>query len=148
MKRSMNACREAGLVAFSCKGRGWCPSCTNRRAVETGAALEATLPFVRHRQAKPRPELPPTRAPGHGDGASDPYRREHPPVRLPCQVEPQTIEALRLTATGNTPESSLTLVFHFQDLERLQLVDAPTGEALIRRGDRLGGLFDTEGNLV
>jgi hypothetical protein len=47
---SCEACHEARLVAFSCKGRGWCPSCTNRRAVETGAALEATLPFVRHRQ--------------------------------------------------------------------------------------------------
>ena len=47
---SCEACHEARLVAFSCKGRGWCPSCTNRRAVETGAALEAMLPFVRHRQ--------------------------------------------------------------------------------------------------
>jgi hypothetical protein len=83
-----------------------------------------------------------------GDGAGEPYRREHPPVRVPCQVEPQTIEALRMTATGNTPESSLNLVFHFQDLERLELVDARTGEALIRPGDRLGGLFDSEGNAI
>ncbi len=41
---------RGGEVRFSCKGRGWCPSCTNRRAVETGACLEATLPFVRHPQ--------------------------------------------------------------------------------------------------
>ena len=51
---SCEACHEARLVAFSCKGRGWCPSCTNRRAVETGANLEATLPRVRHRQAARR----------------------------------------------------------------------------------------------
>ncbi|MBE2254202.1 MAG: transposase, partial [Myxococcus sp.] len=37
-------------MAFCCKGRGWCPSCTNRRAVETGVRLAALLPHVRHRQ--------------------------------------------------------------------------------------------------
>ena len=47
---SCEDCHESRLVAFCCKGRGWCPSCTNRRAVETGAALKAMLPFVRHRQ--------------------------------------------------------------------------------------------------
>jgi hypothetical protein len=83
-----------------------------------------------------------------GDGAGETYRREHPPVRVPCQVEPQTIEALRMTAAGNTPQSNLDLVFHFKDLERLGLIDALTGEALIRPSDRLSGLFDTEGNLV
>lgn len=44
------ACGEARLVAFSCKGRGWCPSCTTRRALETGAHVEAVLPRVGHRQ--------------------------------------------------------------------------------------------------
>ena len=83
-----------------------------------------------------------------GDGAGETYRREHPPVRVPCQVEPQTIEALRMTPAGNTPQSSLDLVFHFKDLERLGLIDALTGEPLIRPSDRLSGLFDTEGNLV
>lgn len=43
-------CHEARLVAFSCKGRGWCPSCTTRRALETAAHLEAVLPRVAHRQ--------------------------------------------------------------------------------------------------
>ena len=45
-------------MAFSCKGRGWCPSCTTRRALETGAHLEAVLPRVAHRQwtlSLPRP---------------------------------------------------------------------------------------------
>lgn len=47
---SCRACGESRLLAFSCKGRGWCPSCTTRRAVETGAHLEAVLPRVAHRQ--------------------------------------------------------------------------------------------------
>ncbi len=83
-----------------------------------------------------------------GDGAGEPYRREHPPIRVPCQVEPEAIEALRMTPAGNTPQSRLDLVFHFSDLERLGLLDTQTGEALIRPSDRIGGLFDTEGSLV
>ena len=43
-------CSDSRLVAFSCKGRGWCPSCTTRRTIETGAHLEAVLPRVAHRQ--------------------------------------------------------------------------------------------------
>jgi len=51
-------CRRATLVAFSCKSRGWCPSCTTRRAVELGEKLKAELPLVAHRQwtlSLPRP---------------------------------------------------------------------------------------------
>ena len=44
------SCKESRLVAFSCKGRGWCPSCTARRATETGVHLVNTLPRVNHRQ--------------------------------------------------------------------------------------------------
>ena len=44
------SCAESRLVAFSCKGRGWCPSCTTRRALDTGVHLEALLPRVAHRQ--------------------------------------------------------------------------------------------------
>ncbi len=43
-------CEASRLVAFCCKGRGWCPSCTNRRAVETGLRVAALLPHVGHRQ--------------------------------------------------------------------------------------------------
>ena len=31
---SCGECHDSRLVAFSCKGRGWCPSCTTRRALE------------------------------------------------------------------------------------------------------------------
>ena len=43
-------CLELSLIAFSCKKRGWCPSCTTRRAVEVSLRLSAQLPFVAHRQ--------------------------------------------------------------------------------------------------
>jgi hypothetical protein len=44
------ACDESRLVALCCKGRGWCPRCTTRRALDTGVHLEAVLPRVDHRQ--------------------------------------------------------------------------------------------------
>ncbi len=47
---SCDDCHQSRVVAFCCKGRGWCPSCTNRRAVETRVRLAALLPWVRHRQ--------------------------------------------------------------------------------------------------
>jgi hypothetical protein len=45
------ACRETHLVAFSCKGRGFCPSCLGRRMCATAANLiEQVLPEVGLRQ--------------------------------------------------------------------------------------------------
>ena len=45
-------CRSEHLVAFSCKGRGLCPSCTSRRMSDTAAhLLDRVLPRgVRYRQ--------------------------------------------------------------------------------------------------
>ena len=44
-------CRESQLVAFSCAGRGFCPSCVGRRMTETAADLvEHVLPRVPLRQ--------------------------------------------------------------------------------------------------
>ena len=37
-------CRESVLIAFSCKTRGWCPSCGARRAHETALHLDEVLP--------------------------------------------------------------------------------------------------------
>lgn len=82
------------------------------------------------------------------DGVGERVRAELVPVRLPCQVEPHAVEALRMLATGNAPRSQLELIFHFADLERRQLVDAATGEALIRPGTRLGALYDGSGTLL
>ncbi|HEX7603909.1 MAG TPA: transposase zinc-binding domain-containing protein, partial [Polyangiaceae bacterium] len=39
------SCSESKLVAFSCKGRGFCPSCLGRRMCATAANLvEQVLP--------------------------------------------------------------------------------------------------------
>lgn len=69
-------------------------------------------------------------------------RREKPLIRVPCQIEIQAFGALAELATGNSPRSRLVLVFHFADLERLGLVDAATGEALLHIGDRLVAIRD------
>ena len=82
------------------------------------------------------------------DGVAEPWRRELPPVRVPCQVEPAAFEALRMTPAGNAPRTSIDLVFHFRDLERLDLVDPTTGDARIRPSDRLGGIYGQHGTLV
>lgn len=82
------------------------------------------------------------------DGIGEPVRIEHLGVRVPCQVEPKTFEQLRMFAAGNSPRSRIELVFHFRDLKQLGLVDGPTGEALVRPGDRLGALYDKAGALV
>jgi hypothetical protein len=51
-------CHASRLVAFSCKGRGWCPSCAAKRALESSTHLEEVLPRVGYRQwtlTLPRP---------------------------------------------------------------------------------------------
>jgi hypothetical protein len=83
-----------------------------------------------------------------GEGVGARVRREHPPVLVPCQVEPQVFEALQEFASGSVPSSRVLLLCHFRDLERAGLVDPATGDALVRIGDRLGALFDSGGALV
>ena len=46
-----SACKHESLVAFSCKDRGFCPSCTARRAAQTAAHLvDEVIPHVPVRQ--------------------------------------------------------------------------------------------------
>ncbi len=85
--------------------------------------------------------------PAAGELGAD-ARREQPPIRIPCQVEVGTFEALQQLASGNSPNSKVTLVFHFRELERMGLVDAATGDALLRVNDRLVAIRDLAGNLV
>lgn len=82
------------------------------------------------------------------DGVGERERLELPPVLVPCQVEPKKMDEQTVFAAGNSPDSKLQLVMHFRDLERLDLVDRDTGEALIAAGDRLGALHDRAGELV
>ncbi len=82
------------------------------------------------------------------DGIGERVRREHSPVRIPCQVEPEVFEALQMLASGNAPSSRLALVFHVMDLERLGLADRATGDIHMRVGDRLSAIYDVRGALV
>ena len=46
-----NDCREEKVVGFSCKKRGFCPSCTGKRMAEGAAHLvDNILPLVPYRQ--------------------------------------------------------------------------------------------------
>lgn len=69
-------------------------------------------------------------------------RVELDPIMVPCQVEDRAWEALMASAGGDDPRIEMTLVFHFRDLERMGLVDATTGDALIRKNDRLVAIRD------
>ncbi|MCG8419633.1 MAG: hypothetical protein MJE77_17005 [Proteobacteria bacterium] len=82
------------------------------------------------------------------DGIGERIRHELPAIRIPCQIETKSFEEQRLFPSGNSPRSRLDLVFHFIELERRLLVDEVSGDALIRPGDRLGGIYDRANNLV
>lgn len=76
----------------------------------------------------------PRRLPSTGTVATKYY----PAVLIPCQFEPEDMfEKLGQTAGGNDPDSLVRVVFHFADLEELNLVDVATGDALLRLNDRL-----------
>ena len=51
IRAKCTGCRHEHLVAFSCKCRGWCPSCASRRMAESGAHLvDNVLPKAPYRQ--------------------------------------------------------------------------------------------------
>jgi hypothetical protein len=75
-------------------------------------------------------------------------RREMPPIRVPCQVEVGTFEAMQQLVGGNSPGAQVTLVFHFRDLEQMALVDAASGDALLRVNDRLVAIHNLAGAIV
>ena len=75
-------------------------------------------------------------------------RRELPPVRVPCQVEPESFEALHMVGAGNAASSHVQLVLLFRDLEERGLIDRESGRALLTPGDRLTGFYDRAGALV
>jgi hypothetical protein len=82
------------------------------------------------------------------DGIGERVRIEHPPIRIPCQVDTKALEELRMLASGNAPRTTVDLVFHFKNLEKLGLVDATSGEVMIQIGDRLSGIYDLCGSLI
>lgn len=72
-----------------------------------------------------------------------------PAIQLRCQVEDGRYEEQRQTAAGNAPDSDMTLVFHFVELERRGLVDTASGDALLRVDDKLLSIRDVrDGSLI
>ncbi len=57
-------------------------------------------------------------------------------IKVPAQVEDRQQEALRQLPSGDSPQSNMVLTMHFEDLERLGLVD-DEGVAAIHKNDRL-----------
>ena len=49
-----DACQRERLVAFSCKRRGFCPSCGGRRMAETAALLADEVLLSRYDEAGPK----------------------------------------------------------------------------------------------
>ena len=51
LRMGCNTCKKEILLAFSCKRRGFCPSCAGRRMAQTAAHLvERVIPWVPTRQ--------------------------------------------------------------------------------------------------
>lgn len=69
-------------------------------------------------------------------------------IELPAQVEDSSFERQRPTQAGDNPQSNYVLVYHFETLEGLGLVDAATGNALLRLNDRLVRVKDAAGAVV
>lgn len=90
----------------------------------------------------------PVRVPD-GTQAGAPARLEFAPIDIPAQVEDQEWRSLNMEMTGNDPRTSITLVFHFADLERLGFVDPVTkGATCPVIGDRLIAIVDPNSGSV
>ena len=51
LRLKCQGCQDELIVAFSCKKRGFCPSCAGKRMTETAAHLvDNVLPYVPYRQ--------------------------------------------------------------------------------------------------
>jgi len=80
------------------------------------------------------------------DVTGDPLRLERC-TTFKCQIEDKEMEALRQVLGGTSPDSAITLVMHFKDLEKVGLVD-DNGRATIRKNDRLAKIFNKKGKLI
>jgi hypothetical protein len=72
-------------------------------------------------------------------------RLERPPIRVPAQIEPDVAFNQQQPAElGDKKTSIISFVCHFQDLERMGLVDPSTGIADIGPSDRVSGWYDAQ----
>jgi hypothetical protein len=67
-------------------------------------------------------------------------RRELPPVRVPCQVEVPSFEALQQYGPGIVENTVLILVTHRQDLQNLGLLDPITNSPKLKKHDRVSAI--------
>ena len=67
--------------------------------------------------------------------------------RFKAQIQDKEMEALRQVVGGTSPDSAITLVMHFKDLEKVGLID-DLGRATIRVNDRLTKIFKKTGKLI
>lgn len=75
-------------------------------------------------------------------------RVEMPPIMIPIQFEPSAVRKLHMMSSGDSSQGRVVGAMHFQSLEDMDLVSSTTGQALIKKGDRLGGLYRTDGALI
>lgn len=75
--------------------------------------------------------VPPVSGSGRGT-----LSREEVTYTYKCQIEPDTFEALDMMISGKSPNSEITIVMHYKDLEVAGLLDA-NGKPLLRTGDRM-----------
>ena len=73
--------------------------------------------------------------PGSGSGRGT-ISREEVTYTYKCQIEPDTFEALDMMISGKSPNSEITIVMHYKDLEIGGLLDTD-GKPLLRTGDRM-----------
>jgi len=74
-------------------------------------------------------------------------RTEMAAIRIPCQYHEMTTYQLNMEFAGSADMSRQVLVFHRMDLERLGLIDATTGNVLLKNSDRVSQL-ELRGNIV
>lgn len=73
--------------------------------------------------------------------------RKETTICVPAQIDTGLFEQLQMLRSGASPDSSVELVFHVSDLERLGLIDAD-GLALIKINDRLVSIRDCKTNEI
>lgn len=92
--------------------------------------------------------MEPVRIADGSESGSHSARKEKAAIRVRCQFEDNAEEQARQLMAGAAPRTSVICTFHFSDLERAGLVDATTGDPKLHNGDRLAGLYRTDGTLV
>jgi len=74
--------------------------------------------------------------------------REETLVQIRAQIEPNLFESLQAYLGGAEVDTQFAIVAHFRDLEQAGLVDAATGNPLIRPRDRMTRILTTKGQVV